>query len=196
MNLLKPTVGFALTGSFCTLKQSFDLMEKLREQYDILPILSERVATTDTRFFKKEEVLDRIEALCGRKPVTTVPEAEPLGPKDLLDLLVICPCTGNTLSKLAHGITDTSVTMAAKSHRRGGKAVLVALSTNDGLSGSAASLGTLLEKKGYFFVPLRQDDPKSKPRSLQCNFSLVPEAVAAALKGEQLQPIFLPPNTQ
>ena len=189
-----PTVGFALTGSFCTLERTFHLMESLREQYRILPILSERVASTDTRFFKKEEVFSRIRDLCGREPITTVAEAEPLGPKNLLDLLVICPCTGNTLSKLAHGITDTSVTMAAKSHRRGGKGVLVALSTNDGLSGSAVSLGTLLERKGYFFVPLRQDAPAEKPRSLQCDFSLLPEAIEAALEGRQLQPIFLPPR--
>ena len=168
-------------------------MEKLREQYDIFPILSERVANTDTRFFKKEDVLRRVKALCGREPITTVPQAEPLGPKNLLDLLVICPCTGNTLSKMACGITDTSVTMAAKSHRRGGKPVLIALSTNDGLSGSAANLGILLEKKGFFFVPLRQDAPEEKPRSLQCDFSLVPDAIEAALKGKQLQPIFLPP---
>lgn len=194
MSTLIPTVGFALTGSFCTLERTFLLMESLREQYRILPILSERVASTDTRFFKKEEVLSRIRDLCGREPITTVTEAEPLGPKNQLDLLVICPCTGNTLSKLAHGITDTSVTMAAKSHRRGGKGVLVALSTNDGLSGSAVSLGTLLERKGYFFVPLRQDAPTEKPRSLQCDFSLLPEAIEAALEGRQLQPIFLPPQ--
>lgn len=193
MKTLKPTVGFALTGSFCTLEKSFLLMERLREQYDIFPILSERVASTDTRFFKKEDVLCRVKELCGREPITTVPEAEPLGPKNLLDLLVICPCTGNTLSKMACGITDTSVTMAAKSHRRGGKPVLIALSTNDGLSGSAANLGILLEKKGFFFVPLRQDAPEEKPRSLQCDFSLVPDAMKAALKGKQLQPIFLPP---
>lgn len=193
MNTLKPTVGFALTGSFCTLERTLHLMESLREQYRILPIVSERVATTDTRFFKKEEVLSRIRDICGEDPITTVAQAEPLGPKNLLDLLVICPCTGNTLSKLAHGITDTSVTMATKSHRRGGKGVLIALSTNDGLSGSAVSLGTLLERKGFFFVPLRQDAPTEKPRSLQCDFSLLPQAIEAALEGHQLQPIFLPP---
>ena len=187
---MKQTLGFALTGSFCTLEKAFQLMETLRETYRILPIVSERVAGTDTRFFAKEEVLSRIRTICGRDPVATIPEAEPLGPGKLLDLLLVCPCTGNTLSKLAHGVTDTSVTMAVKSHRRSGKNVLIALSTNDALSSSAANLGAVLEKKGFFFVPLRQDDPLSKPFSLQCDFSRVPEAVAAALEGRQLQPLF------
>ncbi|MBR2615789.1 MAG: dipicolinate synthase subunit B [Clostridia bacterium] len=187
---MKKVIGFAMTGSFCTLEKAFDIMERWTEQYEIVPILSERVANTDTRFFSKEEVLSRTAAICGRAPITTIPEAEPIGPKGLLDLLVICPCTGNTLSKMALGITDSSVTMAAKSHRRGGKAVLVALSTNDALSGSAANLGTLLEKKGFYFVPLRQDDPKEKPFSLQCDFSLLDEAARAALEGRQLHPLF------
>ncbi|MBR7165015.1 MAG: dipicolinate synthase subunit B [Clostridia bacterium] len=187
---MKQTVGFALTGSFCTLDRAFSLMEELQSQYEIIPILSERVANTDTRFHTKEEVLERVRSICGKEPITTITEAEPLGPRGLLDLLLVCPCTGNTLSKMALGITDTSVTMAVKSHRRGGKGVLIALSTNDALSGSAKSLGTLLDRRGYYFVPLKQDDPKAKPASLQCDFQRVPEAVAAALEEKQLQPLF------
>lgn len=188
---MKKKLGFALTGSFCTLDKAFDAIKQLSTNYEIFPILSETVANTDTRFFKKEEVFQRLEQLCGKKPWTSIPQVEPIGPKDLFDLLVICPCTGNTLSKIAYGITDTSVTMAAKSHRRQGKPVLLALSTNDALSGSAASLGKVLDKKHYYFVPLRQDDPKGKPFSLQCDFSLLPDAIEAALEEKQLQPLFL-----
>ena len=188
---MKPTIGFALTGSFCTLEKTFTLMEALRDRYRLIPILSERVAQTDTRFFKKEEVLARVEKICGLPPLRTLTEVEPLGPKKQLDLLLICPCTGNTLSKMALGITDTCVTMAAKSHRRAGGKILIALSTNDALSGSAKSLSLLADRKGVFFVPLRQDDPAGKPSSLCCELSHVPKAVESALAGEQLQPVFL-----
>lgn len=188
---MKPTLGFALTGSFCSLEKTFRVMESLSEQYHLIPIVSERVATTDTRFFQKEEVLHRLETICGRPPIASITDAEPIGPKKMLDLLVICPCTGNTLSKMALGITDTSVTMAAKSHRRRGGTLLIALSTNDALSGSAKSLGILADKKNVFFVPMKQDAPAEKPASLVCDFSLVPDAVAAAMKGRQLQPVFL-----
>ena len=187
---MKKTVGIALTGSFCTLEKSFAVMERLRDHYHLIPILSERVANTDTRFFTKEEVWEKAFALCGTKPLSTITETEPLGPKKMLDLLLICPCTGNTLSKMALGITDSSVTMAAKSHRRAGGKVLIALSTNDALSGSAKSLGLMLDKKDLFFVPLRQDDPLSKPASLSCNFDLAPEAVNTVLEGKPLRPIF------
>lgn len=189
---MKKNIGFALTGSFCTLEKAFDVIQLLTPQYEIFPIVSENVAGTDTRFFKKEEVLSRLELLCGKKPWASLTAVEPIGPKGLLDLLVVCPCTGNTLSKIAHGITDTTVTMAAKSHRRNSRPVLLSLSTNDALSGSAAALGQVLDKKHYFFVPLRQDDPEKKPFSLQSDFSLVPEAIEAALEGKQLQPVFLP----
>ena len=191
---MKPKLGFALTGSFCTLDKAFQAIRLLSPHYEIYPILSETVATTDTRFFKKEEVVTRLEELCQKTPWCSIPEVEPLGPKNLLDLLVICPCTGHTLTKIALGITDTSVTMAAKSHRRGGKPILIALSTNDALSGSAASLGKVLEKKNCYFVPLRQDAPNEKPFSLQSDFSLLPEAIEAALEEKQLQPLFLPPQ--
>ncbi len=191
MNTLKRKIGFALTGSFCTLEKAFELMQTLSCDYDIIPIVSERVATTDTRFFKKEEILEKIRTITGREPIKTVEGAEPIGPRGMLDLMVICPCTGNTLSKMALGITDGCVTMAVKSHRRTGKGVLVALSTNDALSGSARNLGFLLEKKGFYFVPMRQDAPGEKPYSVGCDFSLVPDAIRAALDAKQLQPIFL-----
>ena len=188
---MKKNIGFAMTGSFCTLGKTFAIMEALKESYTLTPIVSERVAATDTRFFKKEEVLSRLERICGVPPLQTLPQVEPIGPKKLFDLLVICPCTGNTLSKMALGITDTSVTMAAKSHRRSGGTVLVALSTNDALSGSAKNLGLLADKKGFFFVPMKQDAPKDKPASLCSELSLLPDAIEAALAGKQLQPVFL-----
>ena len=188
---MKKTIGFALTGSFCTLKKTFELMESLKDTYTLIPIVSENIANTDTRFFSKEEVLNRLKEICGRPPLQSLTQAEPIGPKKMLDLLVICPCTGNTLSKMALGITDTTVTMAAKSHRRSGGSVLIALSTNDALSGSAKSLGLLADKKGVYFVPLRQDAPEEKPASLCCDLSLLPKAIESALHGTQLQPVFL-----
>jgi dipicolinate synthase subunit B len=187
---MKPNLGFALTGSFCTLQKSLSIMKELRKTYRIIPIVSERVATTDTRFFETKKLLAEIENICGQSPILSIPEAEPLGPKKMIDLLLICPCTGNTLSKMALGITDTTVTMAAKSHRRCGGKILIALSTNDALSGSAKSLGSMLDKKGIFFVPMHQDDPIGKPASLQCNFDLIPEALEKAAKGESLSPLF------
>ena len=184
------TIGFAMTGSFCTLGKSLEVMKILKENYRVLPILSERAAGSDTRFFKKEDLKNKIREISGTDPLTELSQVEPLGPKKMLDLLLICPCTGNTLSKMALGINDSSVTLAAKSHRRNGGSVLVALSTNDALSGCAKNLGLLMDKKGFFFVPMTQDDPHSKPASLQCDFSRVPEAVEAALRGENLRPLF------
>lgn len=186
---MKQVLGFAITGSFCTLETALGLVEKLREKYHVIPILSENAATTDTRFMKADSLRHRLTALCGTPPLTGLCEVEPLGPGKVLDLLMVCPCTGNTLSKLAHGITDTTVTMAVKSHRRNGGKVLLALSTNDALSGSAESIGVLLDKKGYFFVPLHQDDAEGKPHSLQSLWDTVPDAVAAALEGRSLTPL-------
>ena len=190
MKSLKKTIGFALTGSFCTLDKAFEAMKALREQYTLLPIVSETVMNTDTRFFSKEAVRETLSDLCGRKPLCSIPEAEPIGPKKMLDLLVVCPCTGNTLSKIACGITDSCVTMAVKSHRRNGRNVLIALSSNDALSGSAENLGRILNRKGFFFVPMHQDAPWEKPFSLQCDFSRLPDAVEAALANKQTQPLF------
>ena len=185
----KIRVGFALCGSYCTYEQAFKAAEKLVEDYDLVPIMSETAARTDTRFGKAEEHLHRLQALTGRAPVTTVAGAEPLGPTAPMQAMVIAPCTGNTLAKLARGITDSAVTMAAKAHLRNGKPLLIAFSTNDGLTGSAENIARLLNRKNVYFVPFRQDDPQKKPNSLQADFTLLPEALAAALESRQLQPL-------
>ena len=185
----KKRLGLALCGSYCTYEKLFQAAEKLAETYDLIPIMSENAAETDSRFGTATEHIKRLMLLSGHKVVTTIAEAEPLGPAQPLDALLIAPCTGNTLAKLSHGITDTAVTMAAKAHLRNGRPVIVALSTNDGLSGSAENIARLLNRKHFYFVPFRQDDPIKKPRSLQADFSLLEETVRAALQGRQLQPI-------
>ena len=185
----KKRLGLALCGSYCTYEKLFKAAEKLAEKYELVPIMSENAAETDTRFGTATEHIKRLMLLSGKKVVTTIAEAEPLGPASPMDALLIAPCTGNTLAKLSHGITDTAVTMAAKAHLRNGRPVIVALSTNDGLSGSAENIARLLNRKHVFFVPFRQDDPAKKPRSLQADFSLLDETVQAALQGRQLQPI-------
>ena len=185
----KKRLGLALCGSYCTYEKLFKAAEKLAETYDLIPIMSENAAETDTRFGTATEHIKHLMLLSGHKVVTTIAEAEPLGPAQPLDALLIAPCTGNTLAKLSHGITDTAVTMAAKAHLRNGRPVIIALSTNDGLSGSAENIARLLNRKHFYFVPFRQDDPVKKPRSLQADFSLLEETVRAALQGRQLQPI-------
>ena len=185
----KKHLGLALCGSYCTYEKLFQAAEKLADTYDLIPIMSENAAETDTRFGTATEHIKRLMLLSGRKVVTTIAEAEPLGPAQPMDALLIAPCTGNTLAKLSHGITDTAVTMAAKAHLRNGRPVIIALSTNDGLSGSAENIARLLNRKHFYFVPFRQDDPAKKPRSLQADFSLLEETVRAALQGRQLQPI-------
>lgn len=184
-------IGFALTGSFCSLKKVFPPLRALAAAHEIVPIVSERVASTDTRFLPASETLATLEEICGRPALGSITACEPIGPKKLLDLLVICPCTGNTLAKCALGITDSSVTMAYKAHRRNGRPVLFGVSTNDGLSGSAPNIGRLLGQKGNFFLPFSQDDPIEKPFSLVADFSLLPEAVAAALSARQLEPLLI-----
>ncbi len=185
----KKRLGLALCGSYCTYEKLFAAAEKLSDKYELIPIMSENAAETDTRFGAASEHIKRLMLLSGKKVVTTIAEAEPLGPATPMDALLIAPCTGNTLAKLANGITDTSVTMAAKAHMRNGRPVIIALSTNDGLSGSAENIAKLLNRKGVYFVPFRQDDPAKKPRSLQADFSLLDETVQAALRGWQIQPI-------
>ena len=185
----KKRLGLALCGSYCTYEKLFAAAEKLSDKYELIPIMSETAAETDTRFGAASEHIKRLMLLSGKKVVTTIAEAEPLGPATPMDALLIAPCTGNTLAKLANGITDTSVTMAAKAHMRNGRPVIIALSTNDGLSGSAENIAKLLNRKGVYFVPFRQDDPAKKPRSLQADFSLLGETVQAALRGWQIQPI-------
>ena len=185
-------VGFAFCGSFCTMMKALDALEETAKRYsDIIPIVSGTVADTDTRFGAAHDFMREMERICGRRVIATVKDAEPIGPKKLLDILVICPCTGNTMAKLANGVTDTSVTMAAKAHLRGAGPVVIAPATNDGLMGSAANIGALLARKNIYFVPFGQDDCKGKPTSLVADFSLVPDAVAAAVRGEQLQPVLL-----
>ena len=185
----KKRLGLALCGSYCTYEKLFQAAEKLADTYDLIPIMSENAAETDTRFGTATEHIKRLMLLSGHKVVTIIAEAEPLGPAQPMDALLIAPCTGNTLAKLSHGITDTAVTMAAKAHLRNGRPVIIALSTNDGLSGSAENIARLLNRKHFYFVPFRQDDPAKKPRSLQADFSLLEETVRAALQGRQLQPI-------
>ena len=185
----KKRLGLALCGSYCTYEKLLKAAETLAETYDLVPIMSENAAETDTRFGTATQHIKRLMLLSGKRVVTTIAEAEPLGPASPMDALLIAPCTGNTLAKLAQGITDTSVTMAAKAHLRNGRPLIIALSTNDGLSGSAENIARLLNRKHVFFVPFRQDDPVKKPRSLQADFGLLEETVQAALQGRQLQPI-------
>ncbi len=185
----KKRVGLALCGSYCTYEKLFAAVELLRHSYELVPIMSETAAETDSRFGTAAEHIRRLMDLTGKEVVTTIAEAEPLGPALPMQALLIAPCTGNTLAKLAHGITDSAVTMAAKAHLRNGKPLIIALSTNDGLSGSAENIARLLNRKNVYFVPFRQDDPVKKPNSLQADFSLLGAAVEAALKGQQLQPV-------
>ena len=189
MSMEKKRLGLALCGSYCTYEKLFAALPGLKEQYDLIPILSDTAAETDTRFGRAADHIRRLAELTGRRVITTIAEAEPLGPKEPMDALLIVPCTGNTLAKLSQGITDSSVTMAAKAHLRNGRPLVLAFSTNDGLSGSAENIGRLLNRKHVYFVPFGQDDPAKKPRSLQADFSLLAETVEAALRGEQLQPI-------
>mgnify|MGYP001061679962 CR=1 FL=1 len=187
-------VGFAFCGSFCTYAQSMQALERVHARYrDVTPIVSRASAETDTRFGNAHDHMREMERICDRRVIDTIQKAEPIGPKGLLDVLVICPCTGNTLGKLACGITDTPVTMAAKAHLRNGRPLVLALATNDGLASSAQNIGTLLDKKNVYFVPFRQDDPVKKPTSLVADFSLVPDAIEAALEGRQIQPVLLAP---
>lgn len=185
-------VGFAFCGSFCTFHQAMTALEQVHARYgDVTPIVSEASAATDSRFGPAHEYMREMERICDRRVIDSIPKAEPIGPKHLLDVLVICPCTGNTLAKLANGITDTTVTMAAKAHLRNGGPVVLCLATNDGLASSAKNIGTLLDKKNVYFVPFGQDDPVEKPTSLVADFSRVNDAIDAALRGEQLQPLLL-----
>ena len=185
------TVGFALCGSFCTYGKVFPVMEALAGRCSLVPILSEASGSIDCRFGNAADHIQRITRICGQEPILTVAQAEPIGPKKLLDALVIAPCTGNTLAKLAHSIADTPVTMAAKSHLRNGRPILVAVSTNDALAGAAENIGKLLARKHYFFVPFGQDDPIGKPTSMVADFTKIPPALEAALEGRQIQPILL-----
>lgn len=187
----KIRLGFAMCGSFCTFKLVLEELERLAKDYDITPIMSQGAAFTDTRFGKAEDFRRRVAEICGREPITTIADAEPIGPRALLDVLVIEPCTGNTLGKLANGITDTPVTMAAKAHLRNGRPLVLAVSTNDALGASARNIGTLMNANNIFFVPMRQDSPRGKPASVVADFSETAAAIKSALEGRQTQPLLL-----
>lgn len=185
-------IGYAMCGSFCTLSRSLEIMRSLVESgRDVLPIMSPIVYSTDSRFTVADTFREQVRSVSGRDIVHTVEEAEPLGPRTPLEALVIAPCTGNTMAKIANGITDTSVTMAAKAHLRCDRPLLIALASNDAMSQNLPNLSRLLERKGVYLVPMRQDDPIHKPHSLVADFSLVGECLDAALAGEQRRPLFM-----
>ena len=184
-------IGFALCGSFCTYAQVFPIMKLLAQSHNVIPIFSGNSYCTDSRFGTAQENIRTASEICGKEPLHTIAQVEPIGPKKLLDALIIAPCTGNTLAKLAHSIADTPVTMAVKSHLRNGRPVLIAISTNDALAGAAENIGKLLGRRNYFFVPFGQDDPEKKPTSIVADFKKIPQALDAALEGYQLQPILL-----
>ncbi len=190
MSTLSITLGFAVCGSFCTYETVFQALERLKDVYpDIVPLLSETSASTDTRFGTAAAWKARLAAICGQPIIQSIAGAEPIGPKKLLDVLVVAPCTGNTLAKLAAGITDSCVTMACKAHLRNGRPLVLAISSNDALGAGAKNIGELLVRKNVYFVPFRQDDPLRKPCSLVADFSKIGETVEQALQGRQLQPI-------
>ena len=184
-------IGFALCGSFCTYSQVFPVMELLARDYRLTPIFSHASATVESRFGTAAEHLVLATEICGVPPLTTIPDAEPIGPKKLFDALIVAPCTGNTLAKLAHSIADGPVTMAVKSHLRNGRPVILAVSTNDALGGAAENIGKLLARKHFYFVPFGQDDPYNKPTSMVADFSRIPETLQSALEGKQLQPLLI-----
>lgn len=189
----KLRVGLAMTGSYCTYEKVLTAAEALAERYELVPIMSETAQHTDSRFGAAADHIARLERICSRPIIGSIAQAEPVGPKDYCDVLLIAPCTGNTLAKLAAGITDTCVTMAAKSHLRTGKPVLIAFGSNDGLSASARNIGELLNRKNVYFVPFGQDDPVNKPRSLAACYDVLTEAIEAAAEHRQLQPILRQP---
>ena len=184
-------IGFAMCGSFCTFSKVFEAMEAVVSIHTVTPIFSQNVCTIDSRFGTAGEHWQRATDICGKEPLCSVEQVEPIGPKKLLDALVIAPCTGNTLAKLAHSIADTPVTMAAKSHLRNGRPVVIAVSTNDALAGAAENIGRLMGRKHYYFVPFGQDDPKGKPTSMVADFGLLLPTLEAALEGRQLQPVLI-----
>lgn len=183
-------IGYILTGSFCTFEKSFEQAEILRDMgAELIPVMSENASSITTRFGTAEENVRRFEKICGRGVISTIAEAEPIGPKNMTDIIVVAPCTSNTAAKLTASITDSCATMAVKSHLRSGKPVLLAIASNDSLLGSAKNLGQLFNRKNYYFVPMVQDDCELKPASLVAEFSMIPDAVTAALNGVQLRPI-------
>ena len=185
-------IGYALCGSFWTFSRSIEQLKRLKDEgADITAIMSFNAATLNTRFGTAESFRNTIEEITGKPVIRTIEDAEPIGPKKMFDVLVICPCTGNTMAKLANSIIDTPVTMAAKSHIRNSRPVVIAAATNDGLAGSAKNIGALMNYKGYYFVPLGQDDSEKKPRSLVADFNELGDTIIAALEGRQFQPMII-----
>ena len=191
----KLRVGLALCGSYCTFGKAMEAAERLCTEYDVQPIMSEHSAVTDSRFGNAEDFRARLEKASGKQIIDSIVKAEAIGPKKLLDILVIAPCTGNTLAKIAGGITDTSVTMAAKAQLRNSRPVVLAITSNDALSANAANIGALLARKNIYFVPFYQDDPAGKPTSLSADYGLIEETIEAAMRGTQLQPVMLGPKS-
>jgi dipicolinate synthase subunit B len=189
------TIGFAICGSYCTFKTVFEEIERLKKSgYNIIPIMSENAYTLDTRFGDAIHWQRRLKEITENQIIHTIPQAEPIGPKKLLDALIIAPCTGNTLAKLATGVTDTAVTLAAKAHLRNGKPLIIAPSTNDALSNAAKNIGALLNYKNLYFVPFGEDNYAGKPTSMVADFSLIEPALEMALNGKQIQPIIIEPK--
>lgn len=185
-------LGLCITGSFCSFTNTLKMVDKLISLgYDITPIFSFNVATLDTRFFKQADFERLIVQKTGKTPVKTIPDAEPFGTKNAVDAMLVAPCTGNTLAKLANGITDTPVTLAVKAHLRNNRPVVIAVSSNDSLGANARNLGRLLNTRHYYFVPFGQDAPGDKPNSLVADLTLVPKALEYALAGKQFQPVVL-----
>lgn len=187
---MKTKIGIGMTGSFCTFRRVLEVLKTLNG-YDLYPIMSAASYNCDTRFGESPVFRQELEEICGRPILSTLQEVEPFGPKGLLDALVILPCTGNTLGKLANGIADTPVTFAAKAHLRNGRPVIIGISTNDGLSGSGENLGKLLARRHFYFIPFGQDSPTDKPYSLVARMELLPQTIEGALHGEQIQPMLV-----
>lgn len=188
-------VGFALCGSFCTFSKALQQMEKLvKEGYHVTPILSEHAGSMDTRFGEAEMIREKIERICGNQIIDTLTEAEPIYPQKKFDILIVAPCSGNTAAKLAAGIVDGTVTLSVKSHLRNARPVLLGVSTNDALAGAGKNIGTLLNYKNYYFIPMGQDAYNQKPRSVVADFDMLIPAMCAALRGEQIQPILVSPK--
>ncbi|MEG0962144.1 MAG: dipicolinate synthase subunit B [Lachnospiraceae bacterium] len=189
------SIGIGFTGSFCTYEKIFQTLEELKDTgASLLPVFSHHAATLNSRFGSSEEFLARAKVLTGKDPITTIPQAEPIGPKALMDIMVIAPCTGNTLSKLANGISDTPVLMAAKSHLRNNRPLVISLSTNDALGMNLKNIGILLNTKNIYFVPFGQDNYQAKPNSMTAFTELLPETIFCALDYRQLQPVIRSPH--
>ena len=192
MKLKGKNIGFILTGSFCTFKNILPQIQKLvEEEANVIPIMSENAYSMDTRFGDASEFIGKIKEITNNDVIHTIQGAEPIGPKELTDIMVIAPATGNTIAKMANGITDTVATMATKAHLRNNKPVVVAISTNDGLSGSAENIGKLLNRRNFYFVPFKQDNPITKPRSIVFSPEYLITTIEEALDRVQLQPMIL-----